>query len=81
MGIVRVDEKGRILIPRRLREKTGIREGSYVRVELDGERVIITPVTPNSEKYFGVFKVSRWPRDLDEFIVEAMRRWWLPKAT
>ena len=81
MKVVKVDNKGRVLIPKSLREKTGIREGCYVRIKTDEERIVIEPTKPNSEKYFGVFKIERWPRDLDEFIVEAMRRWWLQKAT
>ena len=76
MEIVKVDKRGRILIPKDIRVKTGVKEGGYVRLETDGERIIIEPLKPVSDRYFGMFKVERWPEDLDDFIVEAVKRWW-----
>jgi AbrB family looped-hinge helix DNA binding protein len=81
MTIVKVDGKGRVLIPKKLREKTGVREGTYVRIETDDEKIVIEPARPNSEKYFGAFRIDRWPRDLDEFMIEAMKKWWFQRAT
>lgn len=81
MNIVRVDSKGRVLIPKKIREIIGIREGGYIKIVLDGDKIIISPVKPNSEKYYGAFKVDRWPSDLDDFLLEAVRKWWLKKAT
>lgn len=81
MEIAKVDEKGRVVIPKDLREKAKVKERSYVRMRTDGKSIIIEPVKPIAEKYFGAFKVTKWPEDLDEFLVEATRRWWLQKAT
>jgi AbrB family looped-hinge helix DNA binding protein len=43
-----IDDKGRITIPKRLREELDLREGSKVKlVSEDGKIVIMKPVTPN----------------------------------
>jgi len=81
MEIVKVDEKGRILIPKSLREKTEMKEGSYVAVKVEKKAILIQPMEPIARKYFGAFKIARWPKDLDEFVVEVMKEWWTPKAT
>jgi len=79
--IVKVDGKGRVLIPKALRTKAEIEEGSYVKVEADEKRIVIEPLEPVAEKYYGVFKVDSWPDDLDEFITEASRKEWARKRT
>jgi len=79
--IVKVDEKGRVVIPKSVREKVKLREGSYVNVRAEGKIIIMEPLESIADKYFGAFKVSRWPEDLDEFIVEVTKRWWTSQAT
>jgi AbrB family looped-hinge helix DNA binding protein len=81
MEVAKVDGKGRVVIPKSLREKVKMKEGSYVRIKTDGKSIIIEPIEPAADKYQGAFKIARWPEDLDEFIVEVTRRWWLQKAT
>ena len=42
-----IDTKGRIVIPRQLREKLNLREGSKVRLTLEeGKIVILRPIAP-----------------------------------
>jgi len=81
METVKVDEKGRVTIPKNLREKAKVKEGSYVRIKADDKGIIIEPLEPIADKYFGAFKITRWPEDLDEFVVKVMRKWWTQKAT
>ena len=81
MEVTKVDEKGRVVIPKGLREKAKVKKGSYVRIQTDGKSIIIEPLGPIADKYFGAFKVTKWPEDLDEFMAEVTRRWWLQKAT
>lgn len=77
MKFVKVDGKGRILIPKSLREKAGVKEGNYVKIRVNEKGImIIEPLEPIAEKYFGAFKITRWPEDLDEFVTEVMRKWW-----
>jgi hypothetical protein len=52
METVRVDGKGRVTIPRRLRA------GGYVRVRGVGRAIVIEPVESVADKYYGAFKVA-----------------------
>ena len=81
MEIAKVDEKGRVVIPKRLRDKAEVKEGSYVKVKANGKNIIIEPLEPIANKYFGAFKIVKWPEDLDEFAVKVMKKWWTQKAT
>jgi len=51
MPLVRsvVDEKGRIILPKRLRSGLGLIEGSQVSVELEDERLIVSKVMDPDE--------------------------------
>lgn len=81
METVKVDEKGRVIIPKSLREKAKVKEGSYVKIKADEKSIVIEPLEPVADKYFGAFKITRWPEDLDEFVVKVMRKWWTQKPT
>ncbi|MEM1538411.1 MAG: AbrB/MazE/SpoVT family DNA-binding domain-containing protein [Candidatus Nezhaarchaeales archaeon] len=76
MAAVKVDEKGRIIIPKSMREKAGVKEGGYVKIRADEKGIMIEPLEPVADKYFGTFKITKWPEDLDEFVIEVMRKWW-----
>jgi AbrB family looped-hinge helix DNA binding protein len=45
MPIVRVKTKAQITIPLKVREMLGIQEGDYLRVEVEGNRIVLTPQT------------------------------------
>ncbi|MEM3403449.1 MAG: AbrB/MazE/SpoVT family DNA-binding domain-containing protein [Nitrososphaeria archaeon] len=81
METVKVDEKGRVIIPKSLREKAKVKKGSYVKIKADEKSILIEPLEPIADKYFGAFKITKWPEDLDEFVVEVMNKWWTQKAT
>lgn len=78
--VVRVDSKGRVLIPKGLREATGVREGGLVKVYVVDDKIIVKPIGSVADRFFGCFTVDRWPEDLDEFVVEAVKKWWLGKT-
>lgn len=71
-----MDEKGRIIIPKNIREKAGVKEGSFVKIKVDEKGIMVEPLEPIADKYFGAFKITKWPEDLDEFVTEVMRKWW-----
>ena len=52
-----IDKKGRIVIPRHLREGLGLHEGAKVRLTLEAEKILITkPIT--LENSFTKWKVA-----------------------
>jgi len=79
--IVKVDQKGRVVIPKSIRKKVKLKEGNYVNVRVKGRTIVLEPLESIADKYFGAFKVSRWPKDLDEFLVGIARRWWMAQDT
>jgi AbrB family looped-hinge helix DNA binding protein len=46
---MRVSEKGQVTIPKNLRELAGIKPNSEIRMVLEGNRVIIEGIDPESE--------------------------------
>lgn len=81
MEVVKIDKKGRLLIPKDIREKAGIKVESLVMIKVREKSIVLEPVEPVADKYFGAFRVAKWPEDLDEFVVGVMRDWWSRKAT
>jgi AbrB family looped-hinge helix DNA binding protein len=77
----KLDEKGRIRIPKRIREAAQLKEGSCVSIKARGKTVVIEPAEPVVDKYYGAFKVEKWPEDMDEFIGEVMQKWWSHRGT
>lgn len=78
---VKVDEKGRIIIPKKIREAAELKEGSYVTIKSKGKIIIMEPLEPVADKYYGAFKVTKWPENMDEFIVEVIKKWWTAQVT
>ena len=77
----KVDEKGRVIIPKNIRKTAQLKKGSYVRIKTKGRNIILEPIDPVADKYCGAFKITKWPEDLDEFVVEVMQKWWTAHAT
>lgn len=80
MEVVKVDKRGRIMIPKRIREKVKVKEDGYVKVRADEKSIIIEPIESIADKYFGAFKIRRWPEDLDNFVNEVLKEWWVQKS-
>jgi hypothetical protein len=40
-----------------------VRAGGYVRVRGVGRAIVIEPVESVADKYYGAFKVEKWPED------------------
>ena len=75
--IYRIDEKGRVLVPKEIRDLAEMPPGSYFKFEADKKQITMKAVAPASQKYYGAFKVDQWPDDLDEFAKEEMLRQWM----
>ena len=78
---VKVDEKGRVIIPKNIRETAKLKEGSYVNIKAKGKIIIIEPTEPVADKYYGAFKITKWPENIDEFVVEVIKTWWTTQPT
>jgi hypothetical protein len=63
---LRVDGEGRVTTRR-------LRAGGYVRVRGVGRAIVIEPVESVADKYYGAFKVEKWPEDLDDFMARVLR--------
>jgi AbrB family looped-hinge helix DNA binding protein len=52
---VTVDRQGRLVLPSRIREVLGLKEGGHVSIRLDGSRVILEPTSKDLNE-----KVQEW---------------------
>ncbi len=74
----KLDEKGRLLIKKEIRELIGVKKGSTVRLMVSDGKIIIEPLSSEkstAKDYFGMVKVTNWPKDLDSFTTEVIQRW------
>ncbi len=46
MAVVSLSTKGQIVLPREIREALGLREGDKLEIRLDGDRVVLTRLSP-----------------------------------
>jgi len=74
--VTRIDDKGRVLIPKSIRETIGIKERQLVRIKVVDGKIVLEPLRDIADEYYGAVKIKKWPRDLDEFLVEAVQKWW-----
>jgi len=52
---VAVDRQGRLVLPSRIREVLGLKEGGHVAIRLDGSRIILEPMSKDLKE-----KVQEW---------------------
>ncbi len=72
----KLDEKGRIRIPKQIREVAHLKEGSCVNIKAKEKTIIIELAEPVADKYYGAFKVEKWPQDLDQYAAEEVQKQW-----
>ena len=77
----KLDEKGRVRIPKQIREAAQLKEGSCVYIRAKEKTIVIESAEPVADKYYGAFKVEKWPADMDEFIGEVMQKRWKQRGT
>ncbi len=65
MTIVKVTRRRQVTIPKEIGDKLGIKEGDYVRVRLEGERIVLEKVL-GLEDLSGVLNPGRPMRKLAE---------------
>ena len=52
MEVVRVSSKGQVVIPKRVREKMGIKEGEYLLLVQEGDILVMKKLDINLEEVF-----------------------------
>jgi hypothetical protein len=67
--------------PKNIRKAAKVKAGTYVNIKAKDITIIIEPAESIAEKYGGIFQITKWPEDLDEFTEEATRKWWINHAT
>jgi AbrB family looped-hinge helix DNA binding protein len=55
---VRVGKRGQVVIPKEIREKTGVKEGVEVVVEVKGDVVTISRARPPTEDYVSYYRLT-----------------------
>jgi AbrB family looped-hinge helix DNA binding protein len=77
----KLDEKGRLRIPRKIREATQLSEGSCVNIKTDGKTIILEASEPIADKYYGAFQVEKWPENLQDYAHTEMQKRWKQRST
>ncbi|XHH07994.1 MAG: AbrB/MazE/SpoVT family DNA-binding domain-containing protein [Candidatus Bathyarchaeia archaeon] len=72
----KMDEKGRVRIPKQIRDIAQLKEGSRVNIKAKGKTITIELAEPVADKYYGAVKVENWPEDLDQYGKEVMQKQW-----
>jgi len=68
-------KKGRIIRSVKI-GKDKCAKGTRAATEAKNKALKMEPVESVAEKYGGIVQVAKWPEDLDEFIVNAIAKWW-----
>ena len=80
-SVVRVDERNRVVIPSRIAKALRLKKGDALWVWVEEGRVVMEPAKSVADAYFGRYRIERWPSDLDAFLVEVAKRWWMSRDT
>jgi AbrB family looped-hinge helix DNA binding protein len=78
---VTVDEKGRIIIPQKIRKTAKLKKGTQLNIKTHGKTIVMELMEPVADKYLGAFKINKWPENLDELPTEVIKKWWTTQAT
>ena len=74
---VKTDDKGRIIIPKRIREKMGLKKGTKLKIVAKKDKIILKKERSIAEEYAGRFKPRKpIPNDIDEFLNTVIKKWW-----
>ena len=51
MEVAKITSRGRVTIPKSIREAAGLHEGDVIAFELEGERLVVHKVVPGRDEY------------------------------
>ena len=75
MELTTIDESGRVLIPKQVREQLGIKTEAQLSLEIKEGRIILQPIPKEAEIYYeqGILVVKTERIDNLETIIEELR--------
>jgi AbrB family looped-hinge helix DNA binding protein len=66
MELAKVTSKGQLTIPKKIRDRLGLHRGDFVRLEVDGDRVVLTKAPSGDAAHLKALE-----RTLGEWLTEA----------
>jgi len=74
-GIVRkMDELGRVVVPKEIRRTLGIEEGDSLEIFVNGNQVILQKYQPETEKEDVITKLYKMAKGADPNVIETIDR-------
>lgn len=74
MSVSRLGSRGRVTIPKRIREILDLKSGDFVRFEEHKGDILLVPVRPSLRDYIGSVEPRERPEDLNKARRETKRR-------
>jgi AbrB family looped-hinge helix DNA binding protein len=73
-NIVRVGRRGQMVLPKAVREALGVTEGDQLWVEVEGNRVILRPVSSLVRESLGSLR-GTWGEEIASYLKEEREAW------
>jgi len=73
-NVVRVGRRGQMVLPKAVREALGVNEGDQLWVEVEGNRVILRPVSSLVRESLGSLR-GTWEEEIASYLKEEREAW------
>jgi AbrB family looped-hinge helix DNA binding protein len=73
-NVVRVGRRGQMVLPKAVREALGVTEGDQLWVEVEGNRVILRPVSSLVRESLGSLR-GTWGEEIASYLKEEREAW------
>jgi AbrB family looped-hinge helix DNA binding protein len=73
-NVVRVGRRGQMVLPKAVREALGLNEGDQLWVEVEGNRVILRPVSSLVRESLGSLR-GTWGEEIASYLKEEREAW------
>jgi AbrB family looped-hinge helix DNA binding protein len=67
--IIIMDDRGRITIPKEIRERIGTRT---LKIMVEGDKIVLEPVTTDIMKYYGIFRKDIGDIDVNKVLKDSL---------
>jgi AbrB family looped-hinge helix DNA binding protein len=73
-NVVRVGRRGQMVLPKAVREALGVNESDQLWVEVEGNRVILRPVSSLVRESLGLLR-GTWGEEIASYLKEEREAW------